>query len=146
MHLDPTLTQAAGVRGSSLPICKTEQQDFIVLTQIASDCLSEPANWHLLPPSLTSHRVWQSPSQLFADYLHGLHRPWQVITSVKTTSCCLLMAAQMLNLIFKVTCIVSTLQGRRKQSADSQAQLDVGGKAINNLRAKCAAKFWTWLL
>ena len=35
------------------------------------------------------------------------------------------------------------LTGRRKQSADGQAQLDVGGKAVNNLCAKRAAKFWT---
>ena len=32
---------------------------------------------------------------------------------------------------------------RRKQSADDQAQLDVGGEATNNLRAKRAAKFLT---
>ena len=32
--------------------------------------------------------------------------------------------------------------GCRKQSVDSQAQLGVGGKDGNNLRAKCAAKFW----
>ena len=37
------------------------------------------------------------------------------------------------------------LQGRWKQSADGQAQLDVGGKGINNSRAKHAAKFWTQL-
>ena len=30
-------------------------------------------------------------------------------------------------------------QGRRKQSADGQAQLDVDGEVANNLRAK----FWT---
>ena len=34
-------------------------------------------------------------------------------------------------------------QGRRKLSADGQAQLDVGGEAVNNLRAKRIAKFWT---
>ena len=34
-------------------------------------------------------------------------------------------------------------QGRRKQSPDGQAQLDVGGKVVNNSRAKRAAKIWT---
>ena len=34
-------------------------------------------------------------------------------------------------------------QGRRKQSPDGQAQLDVGGEAVNNSRAKLAAKIWT---
>ena len=34
-------------------------------------------------------------------------------------------------------------QGRQKQSADGQAQLDVSGEAANNLRAKRAAEFWT---
>ena len=34
-------------------------------------------------------------------------------------------------------------QGRRKQSPDGQAQLDVGGEAVNNSRAKRAAKIWT---
>ena len=38
-----------------------------------------------------------------------------------------------------------TYQGRRKQSVDGQAQLDVGGEDANNSRAKCAAKFWTSL-
>ena len=36
-------------------------------------------------------------------------------------------------------------QGRRKQSPDGQAQLDVGGEAVNNSRAKRAAKIWTFL-
>ena len=36
-------------------------------------------------------------------------------------------------------------QGRRKQSPDGQAQLDVGGEAVNNSRAKRAAKIWTLL-
>ena len=36
-----------------------------------------------------------------------------------------------------------TKQGRRKQSPDGQAQLDVGGEAANNLRSKLAAKIWT---
>ena len=36
-------------------------------------------------------------------------------------------------------------QGRWKQSADGQAQLDVGGEAANNLRTKHAAEFWTLL-
>ena len=31
----------------------------------------------------------------------------------------------------------------RKQSPDGQAQLDVGGKGVNNLRAKRTAKIWT---
>ena len=35
------------------------------------------------------------------------------------------------------------LQGRRKQSADCQAQLDDGGEAANNSRTKWATKFWT---
>ena len=35
----------------------------------------------------------------------------------------------------------TSTQGCRKQSADGQAQLDVGGEAVNNLRAKRAAKF-----
>ena len=35
------------------------------------------------------------------------------------------------------------LQGRRKQSADCQAQLDGGCEAVNNSRAKRSAKFWT---
>ena len=43
-----------------------------------------------------------------------------------------------------LTLITVQLQGRRKQSADGQAQLDVGGEAANNLRAKCAAKIWTY--
>ena len=34
-------------------------------------------------------------------------------------------------------------QGRRKQSPDGQAQLDVGGEVVNNSRAKLAAKIWT---
>jgi len=34
-------------------------------------------------------------------------------------------------------------QGRRKQSADCQARLDVDGEAANNSCAKCAPKFWT---
>jgi len=34
-------------------------------------------------------------------------------------------------------------QGRRKQSVDGQAQLDVGGEAVNNSRTKRTAKFWT---
>ena len=34
-------------------------------------------------------------------------------------------------------------QGRRKQSPDGQAQLDVGGEVVNNSRAKRAAKIWT---
>ena len=38
---------------------------------------------------------------------------------------------------------LSNPQGRRKQSPDGQAQLDVGGEAVNNLRAKRAAKIWT---
>ena len=37
----------------------------------------------------------------------------------------------------------SLLQGRRKQSPDGQAELDVSGEVVNNLRAKRAAKFWT---
>ena len=37
----------------------------------------------------------------------------------------------------------SNLQGRRKQSPDGQAQLDVGGEAVNNSCAKRAAKIWT---
>ena len=40
-----------------------------------------------------------------------------------------------------VTCF-RTMQGR-KQSADGQAQLDVGGEAAKNSHAKRAAKFWT---
>ena len=36
-------------------------------------------------------------------------------------------------------------QGRRKQSADGQAQLDGGGEVDHNSRAKRAAKFWTLL-
>ena len=36
-------------------------------------------------------------------------------------------------------------QGRRKQSPDGQAQLNVGGEAVNNSRAKRAAKIWTLL-
>ena len=42
-------------------------------------------------------------------------------------------------------CSVSSLQrqGRRKQSPDGQAQLDVGGEAVNNSRAKRVAKIWT---
>ena len=35
-------------------------------------------------------------------------------------------------------------QGRWKQSADGQAQLDVGGEAANNLRMKRTAKIWTY--
>ena len=35
------------------------------------------------------------------------------------------------------------VQGHRKQSPDGQAQLDVGGEAVNNSRAKRAAKIWT---
>ena len=35
------------------------------------------------------------------------------------------------------------VQGRRKQSADGQAQLDVSGEVANYSRAKRAAKFWT---
>ena len=35
------------------------------------------------------------------------------------------------------------VQGRRKQSPDGQAQLDVGGEVVNNSRAKLAAKIWT---
>ena len=35
-------------------------------------------------------------------------------------------------------------QGSRKQSADGQAQLGVGGEAANNWSAKCAAKIWTY--
>ena len=34
----------------------------------------------------------------------------------------------------------SLVQGRRKQSPDGQAQLDVGGEVVNNSRAKRAAK------
>ena len=34
-------------------------------------------------------------------------------------------------------------QGRRKQSPDGQAQLDVGGEVVNNSRAKRTAKIWT---
>ena len=34
-------------------------------------------------------------------------------------------------------------QGCPKQSPDGQAQLDVGGEVVNNLRAKRAAKIWT---
>ena len=34
-------------------------------------------------------------------------------------------------------------QGRRKQSPDGQAQLDVGGEAVNNSRTKRAAIIWT---
>ena len=37
------------------------------------------------------------------------------------------------------------MQGRRKQSPDGQAQLDVGGEGVNNSRAKLAAKIWTLL-
>ena len=37
------------------------------------------------------------------------------------------------------------LQGHRKQSADGQAQLNVGGKVVNNLCAKHMAKFWSYL-
>ena len=36
-----------------------------------------------------------------------------------------------------------SVQGRRKQSPDGQAQLDVGGEAVNNSRAKRSAKIWT---
>ena len=39
--------------------------------------------------------------------------------------------------------VASICQGRRKQSPDGQAQLDVGGEAVNNSRAKRAAKIWT---
>jgi len=43
---------------------------------------------------------------------------------------------------------VTLMQGRRKQSADGQAQLDVGGEAYgeaaNNLLAKRAAKICTY--
>ena len=34
-------------------------------------------------------------------------------------------------------------QGHRKRSPDGQAQLDVGGEVVNNLRVKRAAKIWT---
>ena len=37
-------------------------------------------------------------------------------------------------------------QGRRKQSADGQAQLDVCGEAVNNSRSKRAAKIWIYFL
>ena len=36
----------------------------------------------------------------------------------------------------------SNLQGRRKQSPDGQAQLDVGGEVGNNSCAKRVAKIW----
>ena len=36
-------------------------------------------------------------------------------------------------------------QGRWKQFPNGQAQLDVGGEAVKNLRVKCAAKFWSLL-
>ena len=39
-----------------------------------------------------------------------------------------------------LTLVTVQLQGRRKQSADGQAQLDVGGEAANNLRTKRVAK------
>ena len=35
---------------------------------------------------------------------------------------------------------MNQMQGRRKQSPDGQAQLDVGGEAVNNSCAKRAAK------
>ena len=35
------------------------------------------------------------------------------------------------------------VQGHWKQSADGQAQLEVGGEVANNLRTKHMAKFWT---
>ena len=38
---------------------------------------------------------------------------------------------------------IGKLQGRRKQSPDGQAQFDVGSEAVNNSRAKRAAKIWT---
>ena len=38
-----------------------------------------------------------------------------------------------------------TVQGRWKQSPDGQAQLDIGGKVVNNSHAKHTAKFWTLL-
>ena len=41
------------------------------------------------------------------------------------------------------TSLCSQTQGRRKQSPDGQAQLDVGGEAVNNSRAKRAAKVLT---
>ena len=37
------------------------------------------------------------------------------------------------------------IQSRRRQSADGQAQLDVGGEGANNSCAKRAAEFWTYL-
>ena len=39
--------------------------------------------------------------------------------------------------------ICTSYQGCRKQSPDGQAQLDVGGEAVNNSRTKRAAKIWT---
>ena len=46
---------------------------------------------------------------------------------------------------FISNCQLKNLNSYRyqKQSADGQAQLDVGGEASNNLCTKCAAKFWT---
>ena len=43
-----------------------------------------------------------------------------------------------LNNLLRPTC-----QGRQKESVDGQAQLDVGGKAVNIPRTKRAVKFWT---
>ena len=40
---------------------------------------------------------------------------------------------------------ITCTQGRRKQSPDGQAQLDVSGEGVNNSRAKHAAKIWTLL-
>ena len=48
-------------------------------------------------------------------------------------------------LYFFFRILVHYVQGRRKQSPDGQAQLDVGGKVVNNLRVNRAAKFWTLL-
>ena len=61
----------------------------------------------------------------------------------------LLMVAQMvLQMVLQMSCLVPEclhhcLQGRQKQSADGQAQFDVGGEAGNNSRAKRVAKFRT---
>ena len=38
---------------------------------------------------------------------------------------------------------IFVLQGCQKQSADSQAQFDVGGEAVNKSRVKRVATFWT---
>ena len=39
--------------------------------------------------------------------------------------------------------LTRSVQGRRKQSPDGQAQLDVGSEAVNHSRVKRVAKIWT---